>query len=132
MTGLPLSSKAFNEFVQERNPAIKHLDASEIFFDSIPSFSTLENLEELRLSSVEIFPRDVFRSLKKLTTIYSMNYKLCCPQLLPSHMSPNNCHAPEDEISSCKSLLRSGLYRIFVWFFSAIALIGNFASFILR
>ena len=129
---LPLSSNDFKKFVQMDNSVLQILDASHIMLDSIPSFSRLVNLKEVHLAEVGLFPKDVFKFLPNLSIVHSLNYRLCCSVILPSQVLPSNCHAPQDEISSCESLLRSGIYRVFVSAFAVLAILGNVTSFVLR
>ena len=78
------------------------------------------------------FPRDIFLGLEHLETVRGDNYKLCCPATLPVGFNVANCQAPEDEISSCETLLRSETYRIFLSLFAASSLLGNAGSLVYR
>ena len=101
---------------------------------SLTVFQTLSNLRVLDLSGCPVnhFPHDVFSRLQYLEVVYSDNYKLCCPAILPRGFNLKNCHAPSDEVSSCDALLRSNMYRIFLAFFAASSLLGNLLSFVYR
>ncbi|KAK7090931.1 hypothetical protein V1264_010666 [Littorina saxatilis] len=141
-------------------PSLKTLDLSRVKIEvlDVSFFSLLPDLQILNLSGSEVdsiigdgfkaltllhtldirgcplthFPPDMFSGLQNLQTVYSDNFKLCCPALLPIGFNLQNCFAPTDEISSCESLLRSNVYRIFLSIFAAMALLGNSASFIYR
>ena len=93
-------------------------------------FRKLQMLQtlDLRGCPVSKFPPDLFECLTELQTIYADNYRLCCPVILPDGFNAFNCHAPTDYISSCESLLRSNIYRIFLSLFAALSLLGNVGS----
>ncbi|XP_070173511.1 G-protein coupled receptor GRL101-like [Littorina saxatilis] len=118
----------------KRHAVILNLSGSEV--DSIigDGFKALTLLHTLDIRGCPLthFPPDMFSGLQNLQTVYSDNFKLCCPALLPIGFNLQNCFAPTDEISSCESLLRSNVYRIFLSIFAAMALLGNSASFIYR
>ena len=76
--------------------------------------------------------RGIFQGLDQLDTVYADNYKLCCVAALLEEFNQNNCHAPEDEISSCQDLLRSNSYRVLLAIFNTLALLGNGVSFVFR
>ncbi|XP_076442674.1 relaxin receptor 2-like [Babylonia areolata] len=71
-------------------------------------------------------------NMKKLRLVFADNYKLCCPAVLPAGFPQADCHAPSDEISSCDTLLRSDLFRLFLYVFAVLGLIGNAGSFLYR
>ena len=87
---------------------------------------------DLRGCPLTDFPPDVFQGLDDLQAVYADNYKLCCPVVLPSSFTVQNCHAPSDEVSSCEALLRSATYRVFLSVFAALSLVGNMGSFVYR
>ena len=67
----------------------------------------------------------LFKPLTVLRTLSSQTYKLCCREVLPDHFELVTCDAPRNKISSCKDLLRSGMYRSFLWLISILSLLGN-------
>ena len=83
---------------------------------------------DLRGCPVSEFPPDLFQGLTELQTIYTDNYRLCCPVILPDGFNVRNCHAPSNVISSCESLLLSDIYRVFLSLFAALSLLGNVGS----
>ena len=99
-----------------------------------PTLQAVTNLVEIDLRGCPMvsFQRGLFEGLDKLDRVFTDNSKLCCPAILPTHFNLLNCHAPFDEISSCKALLRSGVYRVSLSVLAAAALSGNVASFVLR
>ena len=78
------------------------------------------------------FPKQFLRQLAELQHVYSDNYKLCCLQTLPSGFNIKNCVAPEDDISSCNSLLRSAFFRVSVAMMALVGLCSNLAALTLQ
>ena len=114
-------------------PLLQTLNVSSIVVTNVEGgFQQLRNLKvvDLRGSPMSTFPRDVFKGLDILRTVYTDNYKLCCPRILPSDTV--NCYAPLDEISSCEDLLRSGVYRVVLLVFAILTLLGNLINFVYR
>ncbi|XP_025085066.1 G-protein coupled receptor GRL101-like [Pomacea canaliculata] len=87
---------------------------------------------DVRQSPVSLFPREMFQALSRLETVFSDNYKLCCPATLPRGFNVLNCHAPSDDVSSCDDLLRSNLYRVGLAIFASLALVGNGGTLLYR
>ena len=87
---------------------------------------------DLRKCPMTSFPRQLFHNMTQLHTVHAENFKLCCRAMLlqPSRLS--ECTAPQDEISSCKALLRSNVYRAALSMFAFLALLGNSVSFLAR
>ena len=79
-----------------------------------------------------LIPRDLLLGLEHLQTVRADNFKLCCPAMLPPSFNYARCQAPRNEVSSCKALLRSNAFRIFLSLFSILTLLGNLGSFLLR
>ena len=97
-------------------------------------FRFLQQLRVLdsRGCPLTFFPEGVFNGVDNLETVLAENYKVCCPSVLPEQFILNRCKAPSDELSSCKALLRSNVYRGFLSVFTVLALIGNLISFVFR
>jgi hypothetical protein len=74
---------------------------------------------------VNAFPADVFQNLSRLERVVAANYKLCCKAVLPVHLDQRFCTAPQDELSSCDDLLRSGLYQVVLWVICVLSITGN-------
>ncbi|XP_025099145.1 G-protein coupled receptor GRL101-like [Pomacea canaliculata] len=90
------------------------------------------NQIDMRDIPLETFPSQVFKTTRFLRTVYADNYKLCCRQNLPDSFETGSCFAPVDEISSCYDLLRSDVYRVFLWLFCALSITGNTGCFLFR
>ena len=96
-------------------------------FSKTPQLRTLD----LKGSPVQEFPGDVFAGLQHLDVVFADNYRLCCKVTLPD-LPDVKCFAPQDEISSCQDLLRSDLYRAFLWIFSSMSVVGNAGCIVFR
>ena len=101
---------------------------SEGGFQSTP---LLENVD-VRGSPLKDFPSDVLRGLDSLKVVHADNYKLCCKAMLPEDFDLNKCHAKQDLLASCEDLLKSNVYRVFLWLFSSLSVVGNVGSFAAR
>ena len=87
---------------------------------------------DVRGCPVTFFSTNVLRVQDDLQTVFSENYKLCCPAVLPAGFTDSRCQAPFNEISSCDDLPRSDVYRVALAAFSILALVGNVVSFVVR
>ena len=156
LAGNPLASILAQDSAENSFPNIRVLDLSRVDMKTLNDsiLVILSNVQQLNLSGtglqrvigagfrklqmlqtldlrgcpVSEFPPDLFECLTELQTIYTDNYRLCCPVILPDGFNAFNCHAPSDYISSCESLLRSNIYRIFLSLFAALSLLGNVGS----
>ena len=108
------------------NSGVNHMSAS-----GNTSLSKLQNID-LHGCAMSTFPPDLFLKLDNLQQMFGETYKLCCPQVLPTGFNPSGCHSPVSEISSCKNLLHSDIYRLFLIVFAIFSLSGNVLSLILR
>ena len=97
-------------------------------FQSTPLLGNLD----VRDSPLKDFPSDLLRGLVSLKLVYSDNYKLCCEAMLPEDFDWNKCYAEEDLLASCKDLLKSKVYRVFLWLFASLSVVGNVGSFVAR
>ena len=114
--------------------AVKLLNLSFTTLPDVPSFKVLTNLENIDLTETETvkIPNDVFEGLTELQFVRGTNFKFCCPKLLPGQVKPQNCLTDADEVSSCESLLQNNIYKVFVWIFATLTIMGNFSSFVAR
>ena len=78
------------------------------------------------------FPSGLLRILVSLKVVYADNCKLCCEAMLPEYFDLNNCHAEQDLLASCKDLLKSNVYRVFLLLFASLSAVGNVGSFVVR
>ena len=99
--------------------------------DGFQSLTKLLILDVRGCPLSQVLP-DVFLGLSRLAIVFASNYKLCCEASLPTGFDLANCHAPFNEVSSCKDLLRSDLYRAALAVFATLSLLGNLATFLLR
>ena len=126
-----LSSEPFKSFFSLQSLNASFGKAHAIAEEGFRSTQTLTRLD-LRGNSIKRYPHDVFTSLANIRYIYTDDYKLCCPGMLPEGYEEDFCTAPQNEISSCEDLLRSGLYRAFLWFVCVASIVGNVGCFIFR
>ncbi|KAL8623880.1 hypothetical protein ACOMHN_050595 [Nucella lapillus] len=78
------------------------------------------------------YPVKMLRYLSKLKHVWANDFKMCCQAALPEGFDLEHCHAPQDNIASCDDLLRSAVYRSFLWIIAVFAMIGNTGSFVAR
>ncbi|XP_070180461.1 G-protein coupled receptor GRL101-like [Littorina saxatilis] len=97
-------------------------------------FQSLPNLESLDLRGcpISVTPYGLFRGLNKLRQVWSDNYRLCCPDTLPTGVAEIHCQSPEDLVSSCDDLLGSVFRRVFTNMHSLLSVLGNLALIISR
>ena len=105
----------------------RNVKLTAITHEGFQSTPLLENLD-VRGSPLKDFPSDLLRSLDSLKMVYADNYKLCCEAMLPEDFNLNNCHAEQDLLASCKDLLRSNVYRVFLWLFASLSLWATWAA----
>ena len=130
-----LKLKVLNlQLVSDIFPNIERLNMSSGEFDTVSTFEVMTELKTLDLSGSPVvnFPSTVFKGLQKLSKVHAQNYRLCCEQILPDVMNLDKCFSPVDEISSCDNLLRSPLYRAFLWTFAFVGMFGNVFSFVIK
>ena len=137
---LDLSNLSFPQFSLESVHFFKELTSLNLSQSKVRELISLDDQDfpltlrvaDLRGCPMTRFPRELFRKMSDLSEVWADNYKLCCSDNLPPDFNPVDCHAPTDELSSCQSLLRSHIYRIFLALFAILALFGNFAAFLGR
>ena len=99
--------------------------------DGFKSTPLLENLD-VSGSPLKDFPSDLLKHLAYLKVVHADNYKLCCEAMLPEDFNLDNCHAKQDLLASCEDLLKSNVYRAFLWIFALLSIVGNVGSFVAR
>ena len=92
------------------------------------------SLRELDLqgSAIETFSPNVLRGFLHLQLLFTDNFKLCCPAVLPLGFDLNYCHTTPDDVSSCDNILGSVTYRAPVAVLATMALLGNVVSLTVR
>ena len=118
-------------FIHLHSLNISNTRLAAVMHSGFQAFSNLRVLD-LRGCPMTHIASTIFLGLADLRTVYSESYKLCCPDILPVGFSLPNCHAPISEVSSCDSLLKSSVYRVFMALSGALTLIGNLACIIYR
>ena len=122
----------FNSSVFRALPDLQSLNLSHTGLARVSGSFTMPHLHKLDLRGCPLsqFPRRLLTSLQQLRTLYSDDYKQCCPSALPTGFKARGCQSPVDAISSCEALLRSRVHSIFVAVAAALALLGNLACFV--
>ena len=128
--------QVFNGNALAGYPTLKTLNISggkltTITDDGFQSTPLLENLD-VRGSPLKDFPNDLLRDLVFLKVVHADNYKLCCETMHPKDFDWNKCYAAQDLLASCKDLLKSNVYRVFLWLFASLSVVGNVGSFVAR
>jgi hypothetical protein len=125
------SSAALRSF-----PGLRLLNVSFSQIDKISeeglTFTRDLAVVDLLGNPVTTFPTDIFHPLHQLQAVTSDNYKLCCRASLPSHFDQSACAAPRDELSSCEDLLRTDAYRVALYVFTVMAIVGNVGCLLFR
>ena len=130
------SLDVFNASALAGCPNLKTLNVSwskltTITDEGFQSTPLLENLD-MRGSPLKDYPSDLLRGLVSLKLVHADNYILCCEVMLPDDFDLNNCHTEQDLLASCKDLLKSNVYRVFLWLFASLSIVGNAGSFVAR
>ena len=84
---------------------------------------------DIRANPVHSYNKESFGGLTALEELHTDESKLCCSYF---HPSLSRCHAPVDELSSCSDLLAQDFFRVFLWAFSVLAIVGNAGVLIYR
>ena len=134
------------------NPFITVLDSA---FSTFVKLSGLEGLQQLGLRDIGVgsvedgvlspltqlvsldirnnpivsYDKEIFQGLNNLGQLFTDDSKLCCSYF---HSGVEECIAPVDELSSCSDLLRQDFFRVFLWLFSVLAIIGNLSVLLYR
>ena len=87
---------------------------------------------DLRGCVVAEFPRDALRGFFNLQILFTDNFKLCCPSVLPPEFDLSYCHVTPDDVSSCDHLLGTIRHHTAVAILATLALLGNTVSLTLR
>ena len=128
--------KLLNTLYLQSFPELRvfNISYSKVSTISTEGFKPIPMLERFYAKNTPLvrFPTDVLKPLDHLKSLTSENYKLCCPAFLPDDFDVNNCEATQDLLASCEDLLKSTYYRVFLWVFAALSLLGNITSFVAR
>ncbi|KAL8589162.1 hypothetical protein ACOMHN_052500 [Nucella lapillus] len=117
-------------------PRLQKLNVTSTLLHTIGpgGFRLMKQLAEIHMggSPIKTFSPDLFKDLQYLRIIVTDNNKLCCSEILPYNIDDSACHAPKNEISSCKDLLQSWTYRGFLWLVACLSVTGNALCFCAR
>ena len=127
-----LDPSLFTAFPQLQNLNLSHSGVELLHWNSLQmSMASLQELD-LRGSVTAEFSRDALRGCVQLQLLLTDNFKLCCPSVLPPGFKLNDCHARQDDVSSCDDLLGSETYRGAVAVLAILAVLGNIVSLTVR
>ena len=138
---LDLSFSSFDEFTEEFVVTdCDTLGTLNLSYSSVTSIgkNALDSMMHTIIldmvgTPVMTYPDDVLKKLDQLEFVYTENYRLCCPVLLPDAFTDlNNCQAKEDLVASCDDLLKSNIYRVFLLIIALLSVLGNVVSFLTR
>ena len=87
---------------------------------------------DLRGCTIKGFSPDVLRGFLGLQLLFTDNFKLCCPSVLPPGFELSHCHVTSDDVTSCDVLLGSPSYHAAVAVLATLALLGNTFSLVIR
>ena len=127
-----LASRVFQplQMLQVLNLSNSYLDVMQK-----DSFHGLKNLLylDIRQNDIKTFHRDLFKDLTEIKTMYAPSQTFCCSAFWGGRLlDSNECEAPVDSISSCEDLLQQTAFRVLLWLFTVMALIGNIIVIIFR
>ena len=109
--------------------ALTGTDLVSIEDRALSSLTRLATLD-LRSNRLEKYGSGIFWGLRDLQVLQTDDQKLCCQYF---HRTPlQRCYAPADELSSCKDLLQSDFFRVFLWLLAVLAITGNAGVLIYR
>ncbi|XP_076438267.1 uncharacterized protein LOC143277369 [Babylonia areolata] len=114
-------------------PQIEGIDFSHSGLKSLQGRGLFRNLKTLDLQgcTVSDFSPEFMKEMGQLQQLLADDFMLCCSAVLPDSFV-GICIVPEDEISSCDNLLKSGSYRAAIVIFIIAALLGNLCSIVYR
>ena len=118
------TSEPFQRFFALKSLNISFCNMTTVTEQGFQSIPTLQQID-VRGTLVQARSQNVFKTLMNLKLVYTSNYKLCCPPMLPDNFVEDMCFSPQNELSSCQDLLRSDLYRAFLWLMCIVSLTGN-------
>ena len=124
-----ISIKVLGSELLSCTPEVKLLNISFSAIQTIDprGFRVTPHLEELdmRGTTINNFPSNLFFGLDRLDTIYAPYYIFCCKEILPDIIPQPRCVAPRHYLSSCDDMIQSEIYRLNFWFVAALASLGN-------
>ena len=126
-----LNPNVLRSFPNLKSLNLSHCNVHTVQGQGFPWLTSLQMLD-VRGCPLTTFPKSTFLDLSSLRRIFADNFKVCCPAALPAGFVSNQCMAPTDEISSCRDLLRSELYRASLAVFATLATVGNALTLLLR
>ena len=125
------SSEPLQRFLALKSINISFCRVTAVVGKGFQPTPTLQQID-MRRNPIQTYPQNVFKVLVQLRMVFTSNYKLCCPGMLPGGSVEDLCFSPQNELSSCKDLLRSDLYRVFLWLMCMASVVGNLGGLCFR
>ena len=124
LKGIEMETLSFENLSTFHN--VYDIDVSFSKSIEVKSFGIFSHLQHIKMENdeIKVFDADLYKGLKRLRSLQVTNYRLCCFQLLPKHLPSKSCSAKMNELSSCLDLLRTDVYRVFLYLFASFALFG--------
>ena len=127
-----VDNSVFITFPQLHTLNLSHSNVKLLQWDSSQMLDALVRELDVRGCGIGEFPQTALRGFNNLQFLYTDNFKLCCPSLLPPGFDLHHCHVTPDDVSSCANLLGSVTHRAAVAVLATLALLGNIVSLSLR
>jgi hypothetical protein len=86
---------------------------------------------DLRGCPLKNFTLDVFEGLRRLSNVYSPDYRLCCERVIPRNLT-TVCAAPTDVLSGCGTLLKLPQLQALFFIVTVVAVTGNVVCIVVR
>ena len=125
------SSEPLQRFLALKSINISFCRVTAVVGEGFQPTPTLQQIDT-RGNPMQTYPQNIFKVLVHLRMVFTSNYKLCCPGMLPGGSVEDLCFSPQNELSSCKDLLRSDLYRVFLWLMCMASVVGNLGGLCFR
>ena len=93
--------------------------AKDMPFQSLSQLTSLD----IRGNLLDNYDVALLAGLSRLAVLYTDDPKLCCSHFHPTLLA--ECHAPTDELSSCRDLLRTNFFLVSLWLMAVLAIVGN-------
>nr|KAG5686235.1 hypothetical protein BaRGS_012969 [Batillaria attramentaria] len=103
-------------------------DIEENAFENLTSLLHVD----IRENEIVRVNKLMFYGLTELEVLETDDPRVCCPYFYQYPNATTDCRTPIDELSSCSDLLRSDVFRAFLWALSAMAISGNVGVLIYR
>ena len=114
---LPVRENKFRSWEKSSFSQYLNISDNPIKAFSQDSFQDLVKLKviDMRKTTVQIFPQDLFINIESLERVYADDYRLCCPGMTPSNLNPSHCFSQPDIVAECHSLIKFHSLKLFYY-----------------